>query len=277
MAMKIFAILNLFFLISSYANDGVGGMNAGSLFIDFNSGTKISLESEILKVSQTKIEIDCIFHNKSKKDEEHLIVFPLPDYDCSYDTKKMIHDFTTRIEEKKIKYETEEKIINNDGKDITKEVKKLLGVVTCKDEIFQNQVARKIKVNVENPQDYKFKEKKDQHFSYFSNDDHLLKKFIKAMNLGYEHENSGEQIDFPWGPNWKLQIKHHFKYTFKGSQKVNIKHHYTPSLGENISFPNRDIDYKNSKWFDYAKTLTKKYSKGEYRPDDSRVTYLEYI
>lgn len=270
----------IFFIsVFAVANDGVGGMNAGGLYIDFNSKTNVVMESEVLEISDSEIKVNYIFKNDSDKAEKHLVVFPLPDYDCSNDDGKIIEDFTTVVDGDFAKYKTEIKIVNSKGADITKMVESFYGSVKCRDEELQEAVKEHIKVDVADAKKFKYK-KTIKPVTYFSNDKNLLDRYVKAMKLGIFAEFSGETLEFPWGPAWKLRRKYYFYQDFIPNKTVKIMHRYTPSLGTSVSSIDGllvGVDLKLKIWSDHLDKLTKRYEEKIYTPHSSSLTYLDYI
>jgi hypothetical protein len=253
--MNIILTTILMYIVISFvsANDGVGGMSAGGLYVDFDSSTKVSIESELLEISEFEIKVHYQFKNNTKKDERHLVVFPLPSYGCADDNGRIVNDFETIINNQKIKYNTEEKIYNNKKKDITKEVLGFYGSVGCRNHTFETHVKESIKYNVKDPDKYKFSRKYEAHGTFYSNDKDLLDKYLKGMELGIVAENDGENLEFPWGPSWKIKRKHYFNNTFPAGEIVNVSHRYTPSLGISVGMPKINANVDQPIWTDYTK------------------------
>jgi hypothetical protein len=226
---------------NAFSNDGIAGFKGGKIELNFNSNIAVSIKSEILKVSQTKVDVDYIFYNDSMKDEEILIAFPFPEIDCSDFRFDLNNEFGATINGIPASL-NEEITITSKGKDITDQVKKL-GLKLCRDESFELEMIANIKVNITNPEKFKFSDSCDEVI-YYSNDKNILDKYIQVCKLGYSGDVDGSGgIGFPWGPNWNLSKKTYFKVNFPSMKETRIQHSYVPWTGSG-SYGPKGLGYK---------------------------------
>jgi hypothetical protein len=240
--MKALFILLLLFSEIASSNDGIAGFKGGKIELNFSSNTNVSMKSEVLKISQTLVDVDYVFYNDSKKDEEVLVAFPFPEIECGDFKFDLDNKFTVLINGESASLK-EEVTIKHVGKDITQIVKSL-GLKLCRDTEFEEKMADNIRVNITNPEKFKFN-KICNELIYYSNDKILLDKFITLCELGYVAEWSGENssVDYPWGPDWKVTKKAYFKVNFPAMKETRIHHSYIPWPGTGSYIP-KDLTYE---------------------------------
>jgi hypothetical protein len=238
------SILILLVLFSEFAssNDGIAGFKGGKVELNFSSNTNVSMKSEILKISQSLVNVDYVFYNDSKKNEDVLVAFPFPEVDCSDFQFDLDSKFTALVDGSPAPIK-EEVIVKYKGKDITQTVKDA-GLKLCRDTRFEQEMAENIRVNITNPEKYKFK-KNCNEFIFYSNDKKFLDKFIQFCELGYVAEWSGENasVEYPWGPDWKVTKKMYFNASFPSMKETRIQHSYIPWQGRGSYFP-KDLSYE---------------------------------
>ncbi len=91
-------IIILFFNIQFlYANDGFSGIDAGGLY--FKKSKHISIEKEILIISQKSIKVKYYFKNNSSQAISSIISFPIPLIHCSIlgSPASYLEDFITYV------------------------------------------------------------------------------------------------------------------------------------------------------------------------------------
>lgn len=265
----------------SEANDGYAGYKAGKVELNFSSNTNVMMKSEVLTISDNDISVDYTFYNDSKKAENVLIAFPFPSVDCADFRYNLNNNFTAKVNGKAEMVSEEIRVLNNKGKDITKEVK-ALNLDLCRDQGFESLVSDHVRINVKDPENYKFKKGLDTGIEYFSNDKEILEKYLKAHALGYIAEYSGESLEFPWGPSWKVAKKSFFTVTFPAKKEIKISHSYTPwpsyqnSKPEKIGDKSFDKVEKLPVWYKGKEYLVKNPMRYELIPDGG-VSIIEYI
>jgi hypothetical protein len=113
---------------SALANDSAASIAAGGLVLQRNDS--IDLLSEDLYVSADEIRVRYVFRNRTRKDVETIVAFPMPDRDLSIDMMdafgdfKWPSDFRTRVAGRPVQTRLERKAVLK-GKDYTALLKRL--------------------------------------------------------------------------------------------------------------------------------------------------------
>jgi hypothetical protein len=240
--MKSLLILIILFSQAAESNDGIAGFKGGKVELNFHSDTNVSMKSEVLKISRVKVDVDYIFYNNSKRDEEVLVAFPFSGIDCGDFKFDLNNQFTAAVNGESVSF-NEEMTIKYKGKDISQEVKNA-GIKLCRDEEYETEMIANIRHNITNPKEFKFN-KTVQGLIYYSNDKKLLDKFIMLSRLGYivEGGDSDGKVMFFWGPDWKVSKKAFFKVKFPGMTETRIQHSYVPWTGSGSYMP-KDLGYE---------------------------------
>lgn len=224
------------------SNDGIAGFKSGKVELNFNSNTNVSMKSEVLKISQSLVDVDYVFYNDSRKDEDVLVAFPFPEVECSDFQFDLENKFTVLVNESPAPLK-EELLVKYKGKDITQTVKDA-GLKLCRDTEFEEQMTENIRANITNPEKYKFN-KICNELIYYSNDKKLLEKFVQFCELGYVAEWNGENasVEYPWGPDWEVSKKMYFNVSFPAMKETRIQHSYVPWPGRGSYVP-KDLSYE---------------------------------
>jgi len=171
--------------------------------LEFKKMAEVSVESEDLLISLTRIEVSMTFFNSSDKDFSTLIAFPIPEY--SYRGDQGIpdfRDFTVEVNGVPVQYQTEIRAFHN-GKDCTK----LLEEMHISIQDFGNSF-----------EDFA----SGTNARYFSQ----LSPENQAILLKDGLVDSTDKI-----PIWSVQIKYYWTQTFPSKQPVTIRHRYKPLCG----------------------------------------------
>lgn len=107
---SIFILFACFLPLRATANDGFAAEGVGG--VPIAKTNKIAVKSEVLDVSCDRIHVSYDFVNESDKDEDAVIMFPLPDYSASYPESGGYYagqpaDFTIAVDGKPVKFRTE--------------------------------------------------------------------------------------------------------------------------------------------------------------------------
>jgi hypothetical protein len=176
------------------ANDSEANLAAGGLVLAKNNA--IELRSEELFISPKEIIVDYIFYNRTKRDVEITVAFPL---DFSFDEEEPIAiptGFTTEVNGAAVKTQVEQRVFAA-GKEHTETFRRLgiplrLGFDTSREEL-QNLPAS------------------------------ARAKFLKLGLINKEGE-----------PRWTLKTKFYWMQTFPAGAPMRIKHRYKPGVGSSV-------------------------------------------
>jgi Domain of unknown function (DUF4424) len=208
--------------------------------------TAIELRSEELFISPEKIIVDYIFYNRTKRDVEITVAFPL---DFSFDEEEPIAiptGFRTEVNGATVKTQVEQRVFAA-GKEHTETFRRLgiplrLGFDTSREEL-QNLPAS------------------------------ARAKFLKLGLINKEGE-----------PRWTLKTKFYWMQTFPAGAPMRIKHRYKPGVGGSAlsfiaarrGYNNTFIDSQERKYCvepSLAQTIRREHASGVEYSD----RYIDYV
>jgi hypothetical protein len=192
------------------ANDSEAGLAAGGLVLAKNNA--IELRSEELFISPEKIIVDYIFFNRTKRDVEITVAFPLPDLaldDEEFPTGDLVDvsGFTSEVNGTAVKTHVEHRVFKA-GKEYTDTLRRLgvpLGFQTS------NEDLQKLPSSTR----------------------------AKLLQLGLLNKE-GE-------PRWTLKTKFYWTQKFPAGVPLRIVHRYKPSVGGSaVSFLTSEVGSNNA-------------------------------
>ncbi len=192
------------------ANDTTASSPAGGLVIEKTAA--IDMVSEDLFVSADEIRIHYVFRNRTPKDVDTILAFPMPDRDLGEEYGGDVgypSGFHTRVEGQPVNAKLERKAVVN-GRDQTA-VLQQLGIPIAPDSI--NDATRAM--------------------------DRLApaqKKRLQALGLAgdEEYDNTGKGMKHHLIPLWTVKDKYWWKQRFPAGQDLIVDHRYAPGTGGSV-------------------------------------------
>ncbi len=199
------------------ANDGYAEIGIGGLVLTDTDA--VSMDKEDLYISSDRIRVDYVMTNRSDKDVEALVMFPLPDIALQNEAESArgIIDFA-----KDLKFETEV-----DGKPFpfTLEQRAVVGEVDVTDALVKaglpvNGVAENFEKLV------------------FALPDDVRQNLIKLGALVKLTDDAGNEIPYPpdlyVSPQWNVRSYVARKQIFAAGKSVAVSHRYVPVTGGSV-------------------------------------------
>ncbi len=227
-------IIVWFFLLSStlhgFANDSTAEVSVGGLAL--NISEVISLDSEDLYISRDEVRVNYRFTNRSDRDVETLVAFPLPDQAYGTDIENFYRDlvkdldFKTTVDGKQIDYQAVVQPIFK-GQDITDKLK-----------------AAGLPFNLlENADDFSR--------TAASLPETMRKALLQEGLLAVNGEGNEA---FYWG-KWAMRTSITRKQIFPAGKTISVQHRYKPLAGGSVGGTWTKPDLKD----DWVKIQIKKY------------------
>ncbi len=205
------------------ANDGVAAQGVGGVTIAKTD--KIAIKSEVLDISCDSIHVSYDFINESDRDEDTLIMFPLPAYSAnipeSNDYAVQPADFTITVDGRPVRYQTQLKAVIVDFEWLDGGGKKVISEV---------DVTEKLKAAGLSEQEiasYRFntryvegKRGEDGYYQFPIPNDKVQKLVKEGLLAG---GNMGEAT-----PQWENRVTYVWKQLFPANKVVHVEHSYRP-------------------------------------------------
>jgi hypothetical protein len=213
-------VLSLVFLILSclraVANDGYSEIGVGGLVL--KNTDAISMDKEELFISADEIRVDYVFTNRTDKDLEALVAFPIPDINLMEEANgaRGLFDvgsslaFKTKIDGKAFPIALEQRAFVKE-RDVSDLLQKAGFSVGGTEENFEDKV-RKM-------------------------DPALRTELMKAGALESNITETGDVIpldDMAIFPQWTLRTQIERKQVFAGGKSVAVSHRYKPIVGSAV-------------------------------------------
>jgi hypothetical protein len=205
-----------------FANDGVAAQGVGGVTIAKTDN--IAIKSEVLDISCDRIHVSYDFINESDRDEDTLIMFPLPTYPANIpeynDYAGQPADFTITVDGRQVKYQTEIKavVVDYEWSGVNKKA------------IREVDVTDKLKAVGLSDQDiasFRFSTKyiegkrgEDGYYSFPISNDKIQKLEKEGLLAG---GNMGETT-----PQWETRVTYVWKQLFPAKKVVHVEHSYRP-------------------------------------------------
>jgi hypothetical protein len=187
-------------------NDSAASTGAGG--IQLRREANVSMEKEVLTISEAKVTVEYEFLNESDQDIATDVAFPIPAYGNGFIDpagRRDFNDFHLWVEGKPLKYETEVRADLN-GKD-------------------QTEVLTKLGIDIASLGHYG-----DNPKSQPAGQVNALSPEARAqlLRLGLV---SGEDAPRPWEPLWKVLKTYYWTQTFPAHKVLHVRHEYVPAIG----------------------------------------------
>jgi hypothetical protein len=202
-------IINILILIKLFApqhvcaNDGFAALGVGGIKI--SKTNSIALQNEILDISCTDIQVSYDFVNESDRDEEALIMFPLPPYPANPSESGIIahgqpSGFTITVNGNPVSFKTDVKA-RLKGREVTQDIQST------------GLTLRQIAV-------FPF----DETLINVNHELQISKRQVEALT------QKGLVVD--GYPEWEIYVTYIWKQLFPAKSVVHIEHSYHPFIAE---------------------------------------------
>jgi hypothetical protein len=193
------------------ADDSAASVAAGG--IQLRREANISMEKEVLTISQSKVTVEYEFLNETDNDITTEVAFPVPPYDAEYTGPGghgSFEDFRLWVEGKELKYHVEVRAELN-GKDYT-DLLKGLGIDIASFGGWDDENGQPVGPVTRLP------------------DEELRRLSI----LGLISSEDGYRNKMPL---WDVVKKYYWTQTFPAHQILRVRHEYTPDIGYTLIDP----------------------------------------
>ena len=190
----------------AYANDSAASTAAGG--IQLRREANVSMEKEVLTISEAKVTVEYEFLNESDQDITTDVAFPIPAYGNGFVDaagRRDFNDFHLWIEGKPLKFNTDVRADLN-GKD-------------------QTEVLNKLGIDIATLGHYGDNAKSEPKGQVNSLSPEAQQQLLK---LGLV---SGADGPRPWEPLWKVLKTYYWTQTFPAHKILHVRHEYTPAIG----------------------------------------------
>ena len=170
---------------------------------------RIVMQKEVLRISESKVQVDYEFRNDTDADITTEVAFPVPSYSLDWDEYSIpvqgFDDFQLSVEGAKVRFDTEVKA-KLKGHDVSATL---------------NQYGIDIAT-----------------FGHFSENDHIAKD-IRRLSVSQRKSLVNAGLINPETDqdeaNWSVEKKYYWQQTFPAHSITHISHQYTPVLGSTNS------------------------------------------
>ena len=186
---------------TALAAEGAPSIAVGGIVIH---DSHITIDKEVLTISQNKVVVDYDLHNGSDADITNDLAFLMPDYQSEQrpPSSQGFDDFKVWVNQVQVHYSTEVKATAN-GHDYTS----MLRSMGIDIQSFGHNYDRSVPSQI----DQLTQKQKD--------------RLLKAGLLAKQNN----------GPNWAVRKKYSWSQTFPAHSTTHIRHEYTPALGNSNS------------------------------------------
>jgi len=245
------------------ANDSTAELRPGGIVLTFSNG--IELKSEDLFISPSLVTVDYVFENKTDKDIETLVAFPMPDLDGGIEANVAVPDglsdnflgFTVTMDGQGIEPRLDQRAVVA-GIDVT-------------DELAAHGVSP-----------LPTGESTDAALAGLPDD--VAAAWITHGMLAEDTYNDGSGWKTVRVPNWTLRSAYWWPATFPAKRVIKVSHRYHPSVGSTAGLVFRTYDGKRSEDFaaysrkycmdDAFMKAVDKASKGDGYLFERRISYV---
>ncbi len=238
------------------ANDTISALTLGG--IELQKTNEIAMQSEVLKITPKRVEVDYIFENLTSKEIKALIAFPLPPTTfCRAEFDRYLKDgpyvateMRTKVDGKPVTLERHIRALI-DGVDVTEKVKALgfMGVPAGSLDSYAKTINDFVMRSAGSPSEYA----KLVRTGLFAE---------KAPIITPEDREPGD-IDGCFAAKWKFQFTYTRHQVFPPKAKVRVSHQYRPVVGGNsIAQPvcSTYLNAVHEKFTKYGDMLGQQYS-----------------
>lgn len=218
---------------AAFANDSSAVIGAGG--IELVTTESVSMDSEDLYISPSKVTVDYVFTNQSDKDIETLVAFPMPDIryfgeevtDVPNENSNNFMNFKVSQDGEPITVTLEQRAFVHNI-DVTEALEKKGIPLLPTAKVTAKALAEKI-----TPDDI---------------DDWVARGMISKMSW-----SEGEEEKVEYQPAWTLKSTYWWRTVFPAGQPVKVHHIYKPSVGGTVDTAFLDMDNKPSEQMAFYK------------------------
>ena len=196
----------ILFIGLALANDSAVETSVGGLKLIKEHS--VLMEKERLFISGMLVRVEYVFRNTTKEPVISEVAFPIPTFQYIFEDaggRRDFSDFRVWIDEKQIKVDKEVRAYVW-GREVTKDL-------------------RRAKIAIETFGDFDLGDSNNQIFQLQPD---VRTKLVKIGALKAPNKKD-DSLDY-W-PEWKVDIKYHWRQEFPPDTAVHVKHEYRPVLG----------------------------------------------
>lgn len=206
-----------------FANDGVAAQGVGGVKIA--KSDKIAIKSEVLDISCDSIHVSYDFINESDRDEDTLIMFPLPAYPANIpetnDYAGQPADFTITVDGRPVNYQTQLKAVIVDFEWLDGGGKKVISEVDVTDKLKAAGLSeQEIATYRFNTRYVEGKQGEEGYYQFPIPNDKVQQLAKEGLLSG---GNMGEAT-----PQWENRVTYVWKQLFPSKKVVHVEHSYRP-------------------------------------------------
>jgi len=195
------------------ANDSIAHVGAGGLILSRTDA--ISMDSEVLRIAETGVEVDYVFRNGTDKDVTTIVAFPMPDISGSpYDVPSLPHDtddnfldFSVTVDGAAVTPQLEQRAFAV-GLDVTDELARY-GIPV-----------------------YPFKDVTSDALARLQQD--VADDFVRRGLVALDTFDDGSGWQTVRVPLWELKSTYWWETTFPAGRSIPVSHRYLPSVGASV-------------------------------------------
>ncbi|MDO5705877.1 MAG: DUF4424 family protein [Paracoccus sp. (in: a-proteobacteria)] len=201
----------------AWANDSEAGLSAGGLVLELRQNDRIEMQSEVLRISPDRVQVDYVFLNHGSDDQTITVAFPLPDLSIS---PELPVGYYQGWQEDKDSLEFH---ITVDGRPVTPQAQRR--AVLAGRDVTDRVTAAGLPLN-------------PMLAAAMADNGVLLTPHQRAL--------------MPDGqPDWALETVYHWQQTFPAGHPLRVSHDYRPISGGAIIVPGQ-IDANDPSWAQFC-------------------------
>jgi hypothetical protein len=205
----VFSLTALLVLASSpsYANDSAASRAVGG--IQLRREAHISMEKELLTISEKKITVEYEFLNEDTNDISTEVAFPIPPYDVGYfdaGGTRDFADFRLYVEGRELKYNID--------------VRARLG------DVDHTELLKTLGIDIASFGEFDYNDQSGNPTGQIAALTPAQRQELVRTSLIQGPDDSP-----PWMPNWEVLKTYHWTQTFSARKILRIRHEYHPSIG----------------------------------------------
>lgn len=192
------------------ANDSIAGVGSGGLILGRTDA--VFMDREDLFISMEEVRVDYVFENRSDKDVESIVAFPMPDIAASVYTMPMLPDDTS---DNFLGFE-----VTIDGQKVEPKLEQRAFAVGV--EITDDLKANGVPINPFTDPAAAALEKLPES---------VAADWVDRGIIVIDSYDEGEGMKHVRTPSWTLKSTYYWTSKFPKNKPVNVSHRYKPSVG----------------------------------------------
>jgi hypothetical protein len=205
------------------ADDGAASIAAGGIIL-MKREPRITMAKETLRISQTRVVVDYDFRNDSDADITTEVAFPIPAYEFP--------DESTNLLPNQMGFDDFKLWVDNAPQNFAVETRSFVG---------KSEVTGLLKGLGIDAASFGHYSKGRSDVGYFSRDIDRLSPSQRTLLVGRGVISSESDRDPVWSANWRVEKKYHWTQIFPAHSVVQIRHQYTPVLGNSNTYQTPEL------------------------------------